>query len=164
MASAAVVLTVIGTDQWDAEVYAVLSMASRLAALVKTRAQTMRLAYFFWRLNSILGNFFQEIRRILESNQPAAPITPEQIEDSIRGLRQMHIKIETLYEAGRRARLTNNSVLAMPLRSLHTYSDDILELAELLEAYQASDGVSAVFDRSAQERARGEIFDLSEIE
>jgi hypothetical protein len=44
MASAAVVLTSIESDQWDADVYAVLSLASRLAALVKSRAQTIKLA------------------------------------------------------------------------------------------------------------------------
>jgi hypothetical protein len=91
-------------------------------------------------------------------------ITPERIEESIRSLRQIHIKIETLYEAARRARLTNNSLLAMPLRSVHTYGDDILELAELLEAYQHSEGVEAMFDRSAEERARGEVYDIAEVE
>jgi hypothetical protein len=165
MASAAVVLTNLGSDQWDAEVYAVLSMASRLAALVKSRAQTVRLGYKFWQLNSLLGSFFQEVRNSMEGHAPKDDsITPERIEQSIRSLRQMHSKIEALYEAARRARLTNNSLLAMPLRSVHTYSDDILELAELLEAYQNSEGVEAVFDRSAQERARGEVYDIAEVE
>jgi hypothetical protein len=166
MGSAAFVLTNLGTDQWDAEVYAVLSLASRLAALVKSRAQTMRLGYFLWKLNRVLGDFFQNVRTNLEGkgvkNNPTA--TPEQIEASIRSLRQMHIKIETLYEAARRAGLTNNSLLSMPLRSVHTYSDDILELAELLEAFQNSEGVDAVFQRSAEERARGEVYDLTEVE
>jgi hypothetical protein len=169
MASAAVVLTNLGSDHWDAEVYAVLSMASRLAALVKSRARTIQLGYQLWRLNTVLSNFFKEIRegmdaRNVDKPSPGFLPTPEQIEDGIRSLRQIHIKIETIYEAARRARLTNNSLLAMPLRSVHTYSDDILELAELLEAYQNSEGVEDIFDRSAKERARGEIYDLTEIE
>ena len=166
MASAALVLTSVGSDQWDAEVYAVLSIASQLAAMVKSRAQTIELGYKFWRFNRTLANFFQEVRDRMEGKTPAdgIQVTPERIEDAVRGLRQIHIKIETLYEAARRARLTNNSLLAMPLRSIHTYSDDILELAELLEAFQNSEGVEAMFDRSAQERARGETHDLTEVE
>jgi hypothetical protein len=165
MSSAAVVLTHLGTDQWDAEIYAVLSMASRLAALVKSRARTLQLSYSLWRLNTLLSNIFEEVRDTMEGKGGAAqPVTAEGIEDAIRNLRQLHIKIETIYEAARRARLTNHSLLAMPLRSVHTYNDDILELAELLEAYQHSEGVEAVFDRSAQERARGEVYDLAEIE
>jgi len=170
MASATVVLTHLGTDQWDAEVYGVLSMASRLAAMVKSRGQTLHLAYSFWRLNSSLANFFDEVRDSMEGKarqqkqDAATPVTPERIENAIRGLREVHVKIETIYEAARRARLTNNSLVAMPLRSVHSYSDDILELAELLEAFQNSEGVKAVFDRSAQERARGEIYDLAEVE
>jgi hypothetical protein len=167
MASAAIVLTTLGSDQWDAELYAVLSMASHLAALVKNRTQTIQLTYQFWRLNNKLANFFKEVRDRMEGEVSASsslPITPERIEEAIRGLRQVHIKIETIYEAARRARLTNNSLVAMPLRSVHTYNDDILELAELLEAFQNSEGVEAVFDRSAQERARGEVYDLTEVE
>src|SRR5258708_32188657 len=113
MASAAVVLTNLGSDHWDAEVYAVLSMASRLAALVKTRAQTVQLTYQFWRLNNMLANFFKEVRDNMEGKAlvaASAPITREQIEEAIRGLRQIHVKIETIYEAAHRARLTNNSL------------------------------------------------------
>jgi hypothetical protein len=167
MASAAVLAGSLGSDQWDAQVYAVLSMASRLSALVKSRAQTIRLGYHLWQLNSLLGRFFDDIRGRAEGKLVEAHATsssPEQIDDSIRALRQIHVKIETIYEAARRARLTNNSLLAMPLRSVHTYSDDILELAELLEAYQNSDGIKAIYDRAAQEKARGEIYDLAEVE
>jgi hypothetical protein len=163
MGSAAATLTNLGSDQWDAEVYAVLSLASRLAALVKSRARSVQLAYRLWQLNKLLGDLFQQIRNNVDVGTPliGEPVTPSQVEDGIRSLRQIHIKLETLYEAARRARLTNNSMLAMPLRSIHTYSDDLLEVAELLEAYQAAEGVEALFDRSAKERAKGEIYDLT---
>ena len=165
MSSAEAVLSNFGSDQWDAKVYAVVSMAARLSALVKNRAQTFHLAFQFWRLNSALAGFFNEIRDVMEGKKKStSPATPEQIEDAIRSLRKAHVMLETLYESARRSRLTNNSLVAMPLRSVHTYSDDILELAELLEAFQSKDGVEAAFDRSAQERARGEIYDLAEVE
>ena len=133
---------------------------------MKSRAQTIKLAYQFWRLNNALAILFKEVRDRMDGKHElsATSVPPERVEGAIRGLRQIHIKIETLYEAARRVRLTNNSLLAMPLRSIHTYSDDVLELAELLEAFQHSEGVQAVFDRSAQERARGEIYDLTEVE
>jgi hypothetical protein len=166
MSSAEAVLSNFGSDQWDAKVYAVVSMAARLSALVKNRAQTFHLAFQFWRLNSALSGFFDEIRDVMEGKKKstATPATPEQIEDGIRSLRKAHVMLETLYESARRSRLTNNSLIAMPLRSVHTYSDDILELAQLLEAFQSKDGVEAAFDRSAQERARGEIYNLAEVE
>src|SRR5277367_4585947 len=145
MASAAAVLTNLGSDQWDAEVYAVISITSHLAALVKSRAQTIQLTYQLWRLNGKIGDFFKAMRdnmegKNLSSSTPPPPVTPERLGDGIRGLRQAHVKIETLYEAARHARLTNNSLVAMPLRSLHTYGDEFLELAELLEAYQSPEG------------------------
>jgi len=162
MSSAAAVLGNFGSDQWDAELYAVLSMAARLSALVKNRAQTFHLTYQLWRLNAALSRFFDELRDVMEGKKPAvpAPLTAEQLEDGIRTLRKIHVSLETMYEAARRSRLTNNSLVAMPLRSVHSYSDEILDLAEVLEIYQAN-GVDAVFDRSARERAQGEIYDLA---
>lgn len=167
MASAAFIAGNLGSDNWDAEVYAVLAMASRLASLVKSRSQTIKLGFNLWQLNNLLGRFFEEVRNRAEGKVIEArlqPSAPEQIENGIRALRQIHTKIETIYEAARRARLTNNSLLAIPLRSVHTYSEDVLELAELLEAYQNPAGVQSVFDRAAQEVGRGEVYDLAEIE
>lgn len=166
MTSAAVVVSNFGSDHWDADVYGVMSMASRLAGLVKTRAQTIRLGYNLWQLHSLLGDFFKLVRENAEGQRQAAreEVTPERVTEMIRTLRLMYFKLEALYEAARRARLTNNSILAMPLRSIHTYSDDVLELAELLEAYQNKEGIDAIFDRAAGEKARGEIYDLAEIE
>ena len=84
MASAAVVVGNLGTDQWDADVYTVLSMASRLAALVKSRAQTFQLAYNLVILNRSLGKFFQEVRdrldgKIIEANSEIP--TPAQLDE-----------------------------------------------------------------------------------
>ena len=165
MASAAAVLSNFGSDQWDAELYAVLSLAARLSTLVKNRAQTFRLAYQLWRLNSALAGIFEELRDKMEGKIPDTSGLPtaEQIEDGIRTLRKAHVSLETLYEAARRSRLTNNSLVAMPLRSVHSYSDEILDLAEVVEIYQAG-GAEAIFDRSSRERAQGEIYDLAQAD
>jgi|SRR6478752_4740512 len=165
MSSAAAVLSNFGSDHWDAELYAVLSLSARLAALLKNRAQTIHLAYQFWRLNSALAGFFDDVRSAMDGKKPASSdvLTAEQLEDGIRTLRKIHNNLETLYEAARCSRLTNNSLVAMPLRSVHSYSDEILDLAELLEIYQAG-GSDAVFDRSARERAMGEVYDLTKAQ
>jgi len=166
MATAVAVLSSFGSDQWDAETYAVLSLAARLSSLVKTRSQAIRLAYQMWRLNSMLAGFFEAVSNVFEGrvSPSTTPVTPEQIEDSIRTLRKMHAALETLYEAAKRSQLTNHSLIAMPLRSMHTYSDEILELAELLELCQAPEQVQAIFDRSSKEREQGDIYDLAQIE
>jgi hypothetical protein len=167
MSTAAIaVLSNFERDRWNADVYGAMALASQLSALVKNRALTIRLAYYFWRLNSILGDFFVDVRKAIKAGAPKdqALATPERVLEMAQDLRKVHRTIEHIYGCAKRAGLTNNSLTAGALKSVCNYNEDVLELAELLELSLKPELVESIYDRARAERERGEVFDLSEVE
>jgi hypothetical protein len=166
MSTAVAVLGYYEPDRWNADVYGALALASRLSGLVKSRALTVQLAYNLWRLNSILRDFFSEIRKAVEHGVPKdqPPVTPERMRDIVQDLRKLHKTIGKIYSACKLTGLTNNSLTAGPLHSIYNYNEDILELAQMLELSQQPETIQSIYDRADVEKERGDIYDVSEIE
>ena len=159
------VLKNFGSDHWNAEIYGSLSVASTIASLVKNRTQTVRLAYFLHKLNTRLKSFFNDLHEAIE-HPPATtePVTPEAFQKAITTVKELSIQLCSIYEGSKRARLTNNSFLAGSLSRLHTYSEDLSELAEWLEMLRSPESIEAVFDRAKKEQEQGDVFDLSQVD
>jgi len=157
-----------GSDSWNAEVYGSLSVASRISSMVKTKTQIIQLAYLLHSLNGRLKSLFNDIQEKIDNpsnfEPPAEPATPEQFKKAIDTLRELSTTLFNIYERSKRARLTNNSLIAGSLSRLHTYSEDLCELADWLEMIQKPEAIEAIFDRAKQETERGEVFDLSRVE
>ena len=60
MGAPALVLSRFESDDWNAEFYTVMALASRLALLVKTHTQVFRLAIRLRRLDSALCKLFRD--------------------------------------------------------------------------------------------------------
>lgn len=167
MSTAAIaVLSNFERDRWNADIYGAMALASQLSVLVQKRALTIRLAYHFWRLNSILEDFFADVRKAIQAGVPKdlVLVAPERVLEMAQDLRKVHRTIEHIYGRAERAGLTNNSLTAGALKSVCNYNEDVLELAELLELSLKPEVVESIYDRARAERERGDIFDLSEVE
>ncbi len=151
-------------DRWYADIYGAVSLAFRLSSLVKDRAATVKLAYHIRRLDSVLSNFFVEIHKAIEKGMPKGrEVTPENIAEACESLYKLHSILEKFHEACKRARLTNNSLMAGAIRSINNYNDEVLELSDLLKLSLQPEVIKSIYNRAKIERERGEIFDLSEV-
>ena len=165
MGIAVSVLNSFGNDQWNAEVYDILALASRLSSLVKDRSRTYRIAYRLFDLNSKLNEMFKELYARMEGRKrDEIVLTPEKVQEAIDTLQRLHRLLDALFEAGRLSRLTNNSLTAGLLNSIHVYSDELLELAQIIELARNESHLNAIFERASRERELGDVFDVSQVE
>ncbi|MGD1101783.1 MAG: hypothetical protein ABSA59_06915 [Terriglobia bacterium] len=165
MSLAVSVLNSFGNDRWNADVYDIMALASRLSSLVKDRSKTINIVYRLFSLNSKLNELFKELYARLEGRiRDDGSITPEQVQDAIHSLLKLHGLLEILFEVGRRSRLTNNSLTAGLLNSIHVYSEEMLELAQVVELARDKNHLNAIYERASKEREHGDVFDVSQVE
>ncbi len=170
MATAAAVLNNFGTDNWNAEMYESLSLAARLSIVVKnvrSHGQNIKLSYWLWKVNARAAKFFQAVDDFVAENAPpqpdSQPPTPELIEKAIAKLMELGASYNAIYEEARRRRLLNNSLIAGPVTALRANADQFFELAEWCDLYLHSDRVDELFAQANQQRAKGEVYDLSQV-
>lgn len=156
-----------GTYDWDAEVYGALWAASRVAASIKHRANVLRIAYRLRELNRTLTSFFDTVHATMEGKKPAdpdaPPLTPERLRSTADNLEHLNRIIEYVYETMRRVGLTNNSLTAGSLRSIHKHGEELLDLAEWFELTATPEQAKFLFDRAEHESKQGEVYDLSQV-
>ena len=161
------VLNAFGTYELESQFYGVLSLASRLAANAKNRANTVKIAYGLFTMDRDLSNFLNNVHAMMEGKKavpPASePITRERMIATAENLEHLYRVIDYIHEAARRARLTNNSLTAGSLNSLKHNSEELLDFAHWVELLMEPQQVKTIFDRAAQEKESGEIYDLSQV-
>lgn len=172
MATALAVLNNFGSDVWNAELYESLSMAARLSIAVKSvksHAQNIKTSYLLWKVNGHVSKFFQEVEDILSGKKEKLraeiePPTPESIQKSINTLIDLGTAFSSVYEEARRRRVLNNSLLAGPISALRAHSEQFFELAEWLDLVRRSEEVEKIFESAGEQRSRGEVYDLSQVQ
>jgi hypothetical protein len=152
-------------DNWNAQVYGAMALASRISSLVKNRAETVKLSRSLKRLDSSLSKLFEEIYKGLERSELSKirGVTPELVTSASEVLFQLNRILATVYEACKQARLTNNSLTAGTLRSINERNEEILELADLLKLSLEPDVIESIHARARKEKKRGDVFDLSQV-
>jgi hypothetical protein len=167
VSTAATLIQNFETYEWNAQVYAVLSLASRLATAVKSKSNTLRLAYNLHKTNRSLDALFERVHAVLEGRVPldpnAEPVTPERLRSVADTAIQLHQTLDYIFEAGKRAGLLNNSVIAGALRRLGSFRAELLDLADWFESVSEPERTEELFERSRQERERGEVFDIDQV-
>jgi hypothetical protein len=161
------VLSILGTDRWNTDVYGSLTAASQVSSALKNGALSVRLAYLLHVLNRRLKHFFEELYNTvdhpnpveLEQTPPAADI-----EQAISAIRQLSTSLHSTYDRAKRLRLTNNSLLGGALGRLHVYSEDLSEVAEWLEMLREPSSYEDAFKRAAGEKEQGQVFNLSQVQ
>lgn len=157
----------IGADSWNADVYEVLSFASRLAAAIKERNAAVRLARFFGKLNRRMDDFFDEIQERLAADQddhmaPPQPVDYDRVNEALKSLLKLHVILDGIYQRAVRHRLTNHSLLSGSLRKLHRNDERVVELAEWIRDVMHPEAVEEIFSRARSEYDRGDTVALSD--
>lgn len=167
-ATAAAFLTNAG-PAWDAEVYDALSLASRLANAVENRTNGLRLAVGLHKINSRLNELSKTIQRDVEAAEGGQgkvdeEITPQRLHEVAADVDHLARMLESLHESAGRARLTNNSFMAGSLRGIFEHIEELHDLADWFETAAQMTEVNAIFSRAKQERERGDVYDLSQVD
>jgi hypothetical protein len=164
--SAAAVLQIVQTDEWNANLNGALSVMSNLAVNVKNKANILLIAYTLHKSNTKLQAIFDDIHAVAEGKkaaQPSEPVTREKALDAVGEFIRVYRVTENLYVQMRRVGLTNNSLTAGQLLKLRAHGETILDLADWLDTSLHTEEVNAVFARSSEERDHGAIYDLEQV-
>jgi hypothetical protein len=162
--AAIAVIENIQVEHWYADLYGAMSLAYRLSALVKTRTAAIKVVYHVRHLDSILEKFFKEIHGAMKKGVPKdLDSSPEKISEAVQSLRKLHAILSKFQHACKIARLTNNSLMAGHIHNINNYNEEILELIELLDLSLHPEVIDSIYSRAKKERARGEIYNLSEV-
>jgi len=168
MATAANLLASLGVDEWEVRVYSALSTASSLAAAIKNRTNAVHLAYSFYKINKSLTEMISQAYEMVEGKRTPPPddepITPQRLHLVSYNLDELARMIVHLYERGKSAGLTNNSLMAGSLNGMLKHVEEIKDVADWFEAAADSERLSAISARAKQEKENGDLFDLSQVD
>lgn len=164
MASAAAVLQGFQSNESSADVNRALSLASGISASVKNKATTLRVAYLLHKMNRILDGLFQRVQLVSEGKIVVMPnpdaLRPESLQETSRNLVSLYRRLESTYEALRRAGLLNNSLTAGQLLKLHNNAEGVLDFVDWFDTLAKEDEVRALLARGSREREQGAVHDL----
>lgn len=167
MASVAHAITGFGSFELNAELYNALSVVSNVASFIKNKANVIQLSYNLNKLNRTLDSMLEKIDGIVEGRIQVENKEPTLTEDRIRefgaNMVSLYRTIEYVYEAAQRVRLTNYSIVGGQISRLKLNGERILDLADWIESALNEDYNKEVFERSATERERGDIYDVPRV-
>jgi len=155
--------------EWDTEVFGALSLASRLAVSVKNKANVLKLAYAFHTINKAMNSLFDTFDKAIEGQLPVVeqteePVTPQRFRMAADNLLHLSRTLDYVYESCHRVGLLNNSLAAGSLRKMKSRSKELADIADWFELAAMPEQVGEIFDRAKQEKERGDLFDLSEVD
>jgi len=137
-------------------------MAYRLSAIINDHATAVKIAYRLRHLDSVLARLFNELHAgINKSSKPE--VSPEQIKDAIEALEKLHSVLGKLLDLCELARLTNNSLMAQSVHNIANWNEEVAELIEVVQLSLNPEATESLYERSKEERERGDNFDLSEV-
>src|SRR5438105_1890154 len=106
------VMNAFGAFDLDSQVYGNLSLAARLAAGVKDRANSFRFSMWLNSFDRKTTTFLETMHAMIEGRKKvpapakdAEPATPERLRATADNLEHMARIIDYIYESGRRAQL-----------------------------------------------------------
>lgn len=171
MDAASAIVRGLGSPEASVEIYdAVASVTSvaKLAAAARNKVQVMRIAMGLRRTNRSLKSLLDLVDDVQSGKRPidpnTEPVSPQRFQNIVDNLEHVSRMIDFLYESMRRAGLTNNSLTASGLKTFKGYSEPMKDLVDWLDALSKPEYLKSVFDRAKQERERGELVDLTEVE
>jgi hypothetical protein len=163
------VINAMAAPDIEAQSFDALSSVSRLAAAMRNRANVLRIAGSLFTLNRSLGSFLNNVHDIM-SGKKSAPQgtsnelpTPERMSSVSDNLGHTYRIIDYICELSRRAKLTNNSLTAGQLKTLHKHGEELLDLVDWVETLANPKALDAVFARAQREKESGEVYDLSQV-
>ena len=155
----------IGGDLWNARVYAGLSLASELAAVLDTPKPVTFSLLGAWRVYSQLGKLNRDVDEILKEYDRPVPFPPVVPSERIRVGRDILLQLHS--DCGRllslRDRIPLRRLIGKRLGRLQNSSERILDLADWFDAMSTPDEIEAKFGAARAELAKGEVVPWSAV-
>lgn len=170
MGTAATLVQVLGSSEASAEVYGTVADVSMLAKLAaaKSKAQVLHIALRLRTTNQNIRKLLDLVHEVESGKRPIVlkheRVSPEQFQNVVENLDHLTRMVDFLYEMMQRARLTNNSLTASSLNTLHGYVEPLRDLVDWMDALAKPAELEAIFNRAKQEKERGDLVDLARIE
>jgi hypothetical protein len=155
----------IGSDLWNARVYAGLSVASELAA----KLDGPKLATFSflgaWKIYGRLGRLNRDLEEIFKQYDPPAPFPPEMPGEMIREGRNNLLK---LYADCKRLQspleaIPFQGLINKRLDRLQSQMERILDLADWFDALGTPDEMDARFNALEADLVKGDVVPWSAV-
>lgn len=166
MTTGTAVISNLASEEFSGEVYEALSVTAKLAAFAARRVNVMRIAGGLYKTNRLIKSLLDLVddsitgkRKLVEKEITLQDV--QRIADNLDHLARM---IEYLYESLRRARLTNNSLVAGPLVTLRSAIEPLKDIADWADASAKPQELQSILARAKAERERGEVYELKRVE
>ena len=156
----------IGSDLWNARVYAGLSVASELAAgLDSSKLRTISLLSV-WNIYRRLGKLNQDLEEIFKGYDRPVPFPAEMPREMIREGRDILFK---LYADCKRIQsplegIPLHGLISRRAARLQSQMERILDLADWFDAMSTPDEMTARFNTLGADLAKGDVIPLSAVQ
>lgn len=168
MTTAAIAIGNLASAEFDSEVYSTVSFAAKLSLAVRSRANVMQLAWSLHRINKSVRSLLEMVEDTLSGERPvdknAEPLTPRKVQELADNLYYVVRVMEYQCEEMRRARLTNNSIIAGALRMFQSNLEPLKDLADWIDLAARPDEVNAIYKRGQEEKERNEVYEVNRAE
>lgn len=167
MTTAVTAIGKLASAEFEGEVFETLSLAARLVAAITKRAHVMRLASGLHRVNKSMKSLLDLANNALTEEKHAQlmePATPQEIHRLAETLGHLARTSEYTYEAMRRAKLTNYSLIAGAVKTFEQNLEPLKDLADWADLAANPDDLNAVLARAKGEKERGEIYEVKRVE
>jgi hypothetical protein len=162
MTTSTAIIQNLASPEFSGGLYESMSVLSKLAKFVTQRANVMRMAAGLRKTNVTIKSLLDLVddsvtgkRQLVERET-----TPEEIQRIADNLDYLIRTIDYLYESMRRAGLTNNSLVAGQLATLHSTVEPLKDIADWADLMAKPKELDAILARARKEKERGEVYDL----
>lgn|SRR5487761_551459 len=167
MSTSTAAIANLASVEFESGLYDTVSIATRLGAAVTNRANVMRLAWDLRRVNRSTKTLLDLVddslsgKRTVENKEP---VTPQKLQEVADNLSYLIRVMEYQCEQMRRARLTNNSLVAGALKTYGSNLEPLKDLADWIDAVAKPDELNSIFARAKEEKERNEVYEVNRVE
>jgi hypothetical protein len=156
----------IGSDLWNARVYAGLSVASELAAMLDRPRLVAFSLLSSWQIYWRFGRLNRDLDEIIKECDRHVPFPPEIPGEMIRVGRDILLK---LYTDCKRLQplpdgISLRGLINKRITRLHIQSERIIDVADWYDAISSPDETNAKFDAALEELAKGDVVSWAAVQ
>ncbi|MGB7187204.1 MAG: hypothetical protein WBD21_11520 [Candidatus Acidiferrales bacterium] len=167
MSTSAAAIANLASVEFESGLYDTVSITARLSAVVTSRASAMRLAWYLHRVNKSTKALLDLVDESLSGKrtvEKSEPVTPQKLQELADNLNYLIRGMEYQCEQMRRARLTNNSLVAGALKTYGSNLEPLTDLADWIDAVARPDELDSIFARAKEEKERNEVYEVNRVE
>jgi hypothetical protein len=166
MTTATAIISNLTSDEFSGDVYEALSVTAQVAAFVTRRANVIRISHGLYKTNKLVKSLLDLVDDAISGKRELVEkqTTRQDVQRVAENLDHLVRTIEYLYESLRRAQLTNNSIVAGPLATLHSAIEPLKDIADWADLSAKPQELASILARAKVERERGEMYEMKRVE